>query len=546
MGRRSIVLAAGGLAVVVGLAACGGRSAPTGANSSGTGQTQLTVTTPVPTSEVDKVTWAVYREVESLDPIYAFDYPENTALAAMCETLIRQQPDGTTVPGLASAIDTSNPTSIVFTLRDGVTFWDGKALTPDDVVYSLDRQRDQKLGGFYGTVFANVTDIAATGSNQVTITLKQPDTELLGELSSTPGFIVEKAATEAAGKSFGTPSGGIMCTGNFQFQSWKTGGAVVMTRYDNYWDTSYPRMVKELDIVGAPDEASLTQALKTGEIDGVYPLQLSTLDQLKQDPNLNVYTGPSYATNALILSNPSGTLGDPLVRQALSLAIDRQGIIDATWRGAAQVPHAVVGPGTFGYARDVFQAGYDALPAMTQDLTQAKQLISQAGAQGKPIVIGTSSELAPLQQTADAVKSAAESIGLKATEKSVSAANYINFFTDPKARAGVDGFFTVNYPDYADPLALYAPLAMPNGFSNYFSYDNPSVTKQLTAALSQTDDTKRAQEVVAAQKTITADLPWIPLAIPYTTLIMNKRITGAPSSFQYMFGPWAAQLGGTG
>ena len=62
----------------------------------------------------------------------------------------------------------------------------------------------------------------------------------------------------------------------------------------------------------------------------------------------------------------------------------------------------------------------------------------------------------------------------------------------------------------------------------------------------QLDAGPLAQHVIDAQTTIMEDLPWIPVAIPYTTLIMNKRITGAPSSFQYMFGPWAAQLGGTG
>lgn len=545
MTRSAVRLGATAAAVALALAAsaCSGKQAPSASESPSTDE--LSPTTPAPTSEVDSVTWALYRDVASLDPIYAFDYPENTAVAAMCETLIRQQPDGTTVPGLASDIDSSDPTSLVFTIRDGVTFWDGNPLTPADVVFSLQRQATTTTG-YYGTVFRNVKSIAATGANQVTITLKQPDSQLLGELSSTPGFITEKAYTQSKGAGFGTPTGGTMCTGAFELSSWKPGSALVMSRYDGYWDTSFPRMVKELRLVGASDEANLTQALKTGEIDGVYALQLSTLDQLRSEPNLNVFTGPSYATHSLIMSNPKGTLGDPQVRQALSLAIDRQGIIDATWRGAAEIPHALVGAGTFGYAQDTFQTAYDALPALTPDLEKAKQLIEDAGATGKSITLGTSSELGPLQVATDAVKSAAEQIGLKVTEKSVSAAKYIDFFTDPAAWTSVDGFFTINYPDYADPLALYSPVALPGGLSNYFGYDNPSVTQSLEAAVAEMDPTARAEDVVAAQATVMQDLPWIPVALPYTTLIMNKRITGAPSSFQYMFGPWAAQLGGTG
>jgi len=531
-------------AVLVAVSACSGKSAPT--QGSASPSTSLNITMPAPTSELDKVTWAVYREVASLDPIYAFDYPENTAVAAMCETLIRQQPDGSTVPGLASAIDTSDPTKIVFTLRDGVTFWDGHPLTADDVVYSLDRQRDPANGGYYGAVFQYVKSIKATADNEVTITLKQPDEALLGELSSTPGFITEKAYTQAQGAKYGTHAGGAMCTGAFKLGPWKTGGALELMRNDNYWDTSFPQMVKELDIVGAPDEANLTEALKTGEIDAVYAGQLSTLDQLEKAPNLNVLFGPSYATNDLILSNPSGTLGDPKVREALSLAIDRQGLIDATWRGSAVMPRAIVGPGTFGYAKDTYQAAYDALPVMTQDIEKAKSLVKDANAEGKSIVIGMSSEIATIQTSADAVKSAAEEIGLKATEKSVSAAKYIDFFTSAQARQGVDGFFTINYPDYADPMAMYGPISIPGGFNNYFDYNNPQVVSLLSKAQQEPDPTKRAEYVTQAQTIVMQDLPWIPLAIPYTTLVINKRVTGAPVSFQYMFGPWAAGLGGTG
>jgi peptide/nickel transport system substrate-binding protein len=417
-------LAIAGLTVLLAVSACGGKSAPSAQSAAPTESLQTTM--PAPTSELDKVTWAVYREVGSLDPIYAFDYPENTAVAAMCETLIAQQPDGSTKPALASSVDTTDPTKIVFTLRDGVKFWDGQPLTPADVVYSLDRQMDPKNGGYYSAVFQNVKSIQATGSNQVTITLKQADESLLGELSSTPGFITEKAYTEQQGAKYGTHAGGAMCTGAFKYQSWKTGGALTLVRNDNYWNTDAPQMVKELDIVGAPDEANLTESLKTGEIDATYAA-LSTLDQLRQASNLEVLQGPSYATADLILNNPSGTLGDPKVRQALSLAIDRQGLLDAVWRGTASLPHAIAGPGTWGYAPDVFKSAYDALPVMNQNLDQAKQLIKDAGAEGKSIVIGTSSEIATLQTEADAVKSAAEEIGLKATEKSVSAAQYIDF-----------------------------------------------------------------------------------------------------------------------
>ena len=78
------------------------------------------VTTTAPGSKhVSSVTWAVYRDVNSLDPIFAFDYPENTAVSLLCESLLRQAPDGAVGPGLAT-LATPSPTKFVLTLKPGV------------------------------------------------------------------------------------------------------------------------------------------------------------------------------------------------------------------------------------------------------------------------------------------------------------------------------------------------------------------------------------------------------------------------------------------
>ena len=128
--------------------------------------------------------------------------------------------------------------------------------------------------------------------------------------------------------------------------------------------------------------------------------------------------------------------------------------------------------------------------------------------------------------------------------KNVSPSNYINFFIDPKYFGSVDTFTTVNYGDYADPAALYNSFTMPGGSQNFDSYDNPQVVKDMNAARGEADAEKRAQDVIAAQKTITDELAWIPLVAPNTVLVMNKKVTGPPSTFSFMFGPWASYLGG--
>jgi len=522
--------------------ACG-RSVSNSSSTPSGGGIALATTTPAGTQPVDKIVWGVYRETNSLDPIYAFDYPENTVLSVLCETLLRQNPDGSISPGLADLTYT-NPTTLVFTLKPGVTFWDGNPLTPADVVYSLMRNTDPNLGGFYGAVFTRVKSIEATGSNQVTITLNQPDYWLPGELASTPGWIVEKSYVESKGKDFGTPSGGTMCTGAYKLASWKPGDVLSVVRNDNYWNPAVKPLVREIDFKGTPDEASLTSALLNGGVNGYYAFSISTLDQLKQSSAVTVTNGAGWNTDAFIVSSFKGALGDVRVRQALSMALDRQGIIDTVYKGAALMPKSLSAPGTWGYGGSVFQDAWNALPDITQNIPEAKKLVQEAGATGKTITIGMSSELSNLASEASAYQSAAEAIGMHVKLKSVSAANYINFFIDAKARAGIDGFFTTNYGDYADPAALLATLVLPDGSQNYSGYSNPQVTQLMDAARSEADPTKRAQDVADAQKLIMQDLPWIPNALPNSELITSSNLSGAVASFAYMFAPWADQLGG--
>lgn len=527
-------------------AACTGAPPPTSSSVAPTAQTSgFTVDTPAPTSNAGDVVWATYRETQTLDPVQGFDYPEQTADSLLCESLLRQRNDMSYGDGLAKLTIVS-PTQYDFTINAKATFWDGTPVTAADAVFSLKRAADPNSGSLYSAVFSRVKNIQATGERTLTITLSQPDYWLLGELSSTGSEIVEQKYAQAQGKNFGTVSGGVMCSGPFKVASWQTGKGVKMVPNPTYWDTSLPKpKLNSLTLIGVPDDATLTAGLQTGAIDGSYAIALSTLGQLEKDPNVTVYQGPPYLTVAMVISATKGPLANPKVRQAISLALDRNGIINTIYRGAGNLPHALEASGTWGTAVSTFQAGYDALPAMSQDLAQAQSLAKSLNIAGQSVTLGTSSGVPVLNSEALAFKSACEAIGLKVTLQNVSPSNYINYFIDPKARSSVDAFATSNYGDYADPSALYSSMAYPGGDQNFNNYDNPVVTSALNAARGEADATTRAEDVIKAQAAITADLPWIPLVAANNVLIMNKKVTGAPATFVYMFGPWAAYLGGS-
>jgi len=234
------------------------------------------------------------------------------------------------------------------------------------------------------------------------------------------------------------------------------------------------------------------------------------------------------------------------VRRALSMALDRQGIIDSVYKGAALMPRWLSNPGTFGYGKSVFDAAYAKAPVMSQNIAAAKKLVQQAGATGKTITIGTSSQLSDIAAVTGAYQAAAQAIGLNVKLKSVSAQNFINFFIDPKSRVGVDGFLTVNYGDYADPAAMLSTFILPEGSQNYDHFNDPAIINALEQARSTANPDKRAALVSRAETLTAQQLPWIPNVQPTSVLTLSKNLTGAYASFAYMLAPWADSLGGTG
>ena len=544
--RTASFAVAGALALTLLASACG-RSLSSANSAAGniSPTANLVSTTPAGAKPVSQAVWAVYRDVNSLDPAFAFDYPENTAISLMCESLLLQRADGAIEPGLAS-ISAPNQKTFVFTVNPKARFWDGHLVTPADVVYSLDRQLNPGLGGFYGQVFSRVKAIEQTGQDQVTITLNQPDYWLEGELSSMAGVIIEKAYAQKEGKNYGTSAGGIMCTGPYQLKSWSPSAGVVAAANPHYWRGTTP-LVQQITLSGVPDNNDLTAGLETGAIQGTYASGgIPTLDQLRRSSAVKVYQGPGWATDAMIISAAGGPLANVKVRQALSLAVNRQSIINAVYKGAALMPKWLTNPGAFGYGSAVFDRAYRASPALTQNLAEAKQLIQQAGVAGQTVTIGTSSEVSSIAFETAAYQQAAVAIGLKVRLKSVSAQDFINFFTDPSYRKGVDMFPTVNYGDYADPAALLDTVAVPGADQNYDNFSDPELTARLDQARATANPDQRAALVAQAEERAAQTLPWIPTVDPTNVLVMSSKLTGATGSFAYMFAPWATSLGGVG
>lgn len=541
--RRAIAVAAAAL-IAVGAAACGSG----GSGGSQNTAIKLTETTPSASGDVSKVSWALPTgEPSTLDPVKTGDYSASTVVMNMCEPLMALQSDFSVKPGLASSYTQPNPTTLVLTIRSGVTFWDGNPLTAQDVAYSLNRNLDPKNAPVDAALFRYVKSITATGPMQVTVHFVVHDAQFVNTLASVSAAVSEKSYVEKQGQRYGTSAGGLMCTGPFKFGKWVSGQRIVMYRNDGYWGTKAKS--REFDFVFFTDDSTLTSALLAGQIDGSYLVPLGSLKALGNSSSGSLYYGPSTESLSIGPVSSTGAMADPRVRQALNLAIDKKSLITSILHGAGATQKTFTPPLVWSGdpAKAVYQAGYDALPSQTTtDLAKAKKLVEQAAPTSTKLtcVIPSGNQL--LLQTATVVQAAAKQIGLNVSIKQLQPTQYSQLFFDPSKRSGIDMIVTTGYVEvpgaYYYAPAFVEPEAKGGAF-NWSNWDNAKAAGLMTAGEAATDPTTAAKDFVASQKIFAAANLQITLASVYNRLYMNNKITGAPSSFAYISSAWAASVG---
>ncbi|WP_067168935.1 ABC transporter substrate-binding protein [Microtetraspora niveoalba] len=538
---RTTRFAAAMALLALAVAACGGASsAVKGGDSSAF---EITKDTAPAKGAVDTVTWSLYAEPQSLDYAYAFDYHPNTVLANVCEQLMRITPELKVEPGLAAAAANPDPRRWVYTIRDGVKFHDGSTLTADDVVASMRRHMDPKVGSYWVSVYQNVDKIEKTGPMEVTVHLKRPDQLFNEEMGTSAGTI--ESADSLAEEGYGTPDVGVDCTGPFSFESWQKGQSITFKKFADYWDKALEPKVNTLKMVFIPDPAARVNAMLAGEVDGGYLLPPPGFAKLRTAGSGTLYFGPNTTAVNLIPTDLKGTLGDVKVRRALSMALDRDGIIKAAAGGAGAPAKAPGALGAWGIAPEAGKGHHDKLPALTRDVEGAKKLIQEAGASGKKVVMATSTLSPDIGVIANAVQSAGQAIGLNVELKAVAPEAYTALFSDPKAREGVDLVMTIWYDSTPDPLEFYGILRT-GDFANYGGYSNPEYDALVDEANAQADPAARAATVAKLQEIAVRDMVWIPLYEPPHNMFLNKRLTGAPTGISQLVYPWAARLGSAG
>ncbi len=543
----------GALALVaaIGAAACGSSTATTAPASPGESNTASGGASGAPSQaaggkEIATLTWAGKNSVASLDPALSYDSGTNNyATYAECEALFRFDEKTQLQPLLATAYNQVDSKTFTVDLNPAAKFWDGKAVTPEDVVFSMMRVNDPDLASPLAGLAAVIDSVTKSGDNQVTIKLNQADPPFRFKLATPMAQIVEKAYVDSVGSDFGTAADKVMCTGPFKPTQWDKGSKLVFDRVDSYWDPSRLPKVKQLIIQEVTDSATLVAGLKSGSIDGTFDLDGRNAQQLEGDSNLSVTAGQGNQFNYISpVQGPGKPFADPRVRRAFSLAIDRTGLANAVSGKYAQPLKAPAPPGLSAWMTSLFDQGYDALSTpLTPDLTEANRLIADAKAQGLKLeVIVQESPTADI--VGPAIQQAGASIGLDITIKKLPTADWAaaNFSgIEPRPFDSMLNFWAADYPDLSADLVI--PFS--NKYSNVEGYLDPAYqTLQDTWISTAAETEAQANALLDMQKMLVDQTVKIPLYVDPTIQTQSTKIGGYTQTKFWFYQNFAQEISG--
>jgi peptide/nickel transport system substrate-binding protein len=520
-----------------GLAACGSAgNAPTSTNAD---PSTWATTTPAATAPKQSVTWNLLLEPAKLDPAESDNYGESTVLANLCESLQTLKPDFTIGDGLAKVTANAARTRLVYDIDPRAKFWDGKPVTGEDAAYSLTRIWKPTGQPFWTDYFGAVSGIKATGARQVTITLRHADLLLEKLMATAAGSVVEKAYTVRHGGKIGTSSVGPMCSGPYEFVSWKSGDSVTIKRNPTYWGGTKAK-VDTIKFTFLQGDATISTALVGDAVQGMYNPPFTALKELSRHGK--VYNGKSLFSFYVVPTKKPGPLQDPRIREALFLALDRKAVADTAFAGAARAAGSLLPSDAYGDVKATTTPDTGGTPA---DLKRAKELVQQAGSPKQTIVLAANTGITEsMNQTLQALVEAGNAIGLNMKFKSITLGQYYALFGSPKGWKDVnaDGFGSQWNLPVADPLAQYRTWT-PQNFSNYGGFSDPETTKLIDQASQTVDVASRNALLAKIDQRLFAAKPWIPITEVANTLYMANGLTGPPAAFTNWFTPWAPLLG---
>jgi len=496
--------------------------------------------------EIEELVWALPELPEGLFVPFEWSTYEGAVMALAQEGLLAFGDDLSLTEAVASSWEQKDPTTYVYTLRDGVKFHDGSDVTVEDVVASMTWHLDEQAGSQLGVFYASVDTIEATGDREVTVTLVAPDATWQYTPGHMAGFIFKESQL-ADVDTLGSPDNLPIGTGPYKVVEFIPQDRVVLERFDDYWGENGP--AKRIVITGIPDPQTRLFALRDGEIDGTFDVPLSEVDQWEALDNASALTAPSLGIDLFTMDYDDPPFDDIHVRRAIAHALDSNGIVAAALQGAGDDAVTVNPPGIWAgvSSESDVNSFYSTLPQYEFDLEKAAAELAQSSVPDGFEFTLKVPDLPNLTTSALVLSESLSEIGITMTVEQVDFGTWLDIYFGHEEGLGMQAMEW--FPDFADPvnyplLFLHSDQAIVDGV-NASNYRNDRVDELIDTAITESDAAAREAALQEMFEITTDEVAVLNIVWPDSAMALSDdlRFDGY-NAFWYNI-PWAIRGLGT-
>jgi peptide/nickel transport system substrate-binding protein len=381
----------------------------------------------------------------------------------------------------------------VFKLRKNVKFHDGAPFTSQDVIYSINRIKNDKQS-LQKDNFRDLVEMQAIDEHTVAFVTETPNAVFLDRLQNR--FMLGQAGTEAQGgdPAERKPIG----TGPYRFVSWQRDGNLVMTRNDNYWGNK--AAIKEIVTRRVKEDAGRVAGLLAGQGDIANNVPVEELSRFDKHPRVRAEKVEGVRMYFLAMNCTHKPFDNKLVRQAINYAVDPAVIIKHIYEGNGYVMNGPLGSNVIGFDPKIKRYAYD--PA------KAKELLGKAGfPQGLEVKLYFSPDRYPkAKEVCQVIADQLAKVGIK-TE--LVSQEFVIFWGKEGVNGGKLGFYYVGRPA-ADADTVYDQYYR-SGVTPRVQYKNAEFDKLVDEEQRTGDPKKRVAILQQAGRILMEDVPFVPL-----------------------------------
>jgi len=481
-------------------------------------------------------------EPGSLHPALAQGTHDSWILEHTFEGLTKKNAEGDIQPGMASEWNTEDGVTWTFTLKDDVYWSNGDPVTAEDFEYAWKHvlnpataaQYSYQLYYLKGAEAYNSAEegadlaaleaevgVKAVDSKTLEVTLAQPTPYFLDLTSFYTYYPVNKKVQEA-NKDWALEAETHVSNGPFYLADWKHKESIAIKKNDKYYEKDMIKL-DEVQFVIIDDENTAWQMYQADELDLVYPLPQDVQGQLMASDDAEFHIGPDLAVYYFNINNTEKPFNNAKIRKALSLAIDRQTIVEHVAQGGQTPAYSIVPPGIPDVNGD-YQENTGKL--FEENVEEAKKLLAEGleeeGLDELPSFVYLYNTSEGHKAIAEAVQEMwRKNLGVETTLENVE--------FQVKLDSEQAGDYTVSRAgwvgDYVDPMT-FLDLWVSDGPYNDARFKNSEYDELISKAKSTLDQAERMEAMHAAEKILMDEMPIIPIYFYTKPYVLKPSVTG--------------------